>query len=207
MAKRILVLCGDQYHPAEPVLQGLRSAVPECDVEQAPNGNVHSIPDHFDALIIAKLNVTSPTDSTPWVDDDTDGAISDFVTSGKGCFIIHAGSAGYRETVSIRSITGGYFDQHPDACEVIYSAESENNLTSGFNSFTVHDEHYFVEIDDTVDCYLSSFSTHGSQPAGWTHSYGKGKVCVLTAGHFTEVWENQDFQTLLRNGIQWITNA
>jgi Uncharacterized protein conserved in bacteria len=78
-------------------------------------------------------------------------------------------------------------------------------IADGFEPFTLKDEHYFMEIiDDDLCVFLTSKSQHGEQPAGWVHTYGKGKVCVLTPGHNVEVWLHPSFQLLLKNSLNWL---
>jgi type 1 glutamine amidotransferase len=70
--------------------------------------------------------------------------------------------------------------------------------------FTIHDEHYEMIMDDrAVDVFLHTRSAHGVQPAGWTRREGAGKVCVLTPGHFPEVWLHDGMQQLLTNALRW----
>ncbi len=51
--------------------------------------------------------------------------------------------------------------------------------------------------------FLETASEHGRQPAGWTQTEGDGRICVLTPGHYLEVWLRPAYQVLLRNGLDW----
>ncbi len=73
--------------------------------------------------------------------------------------------------------------------------------------FTVHDEHYIMETDEGSDVFLESRSEHGVQPAGWTKEVGKGKVCVITPGHFAGVWADPGFQEVVSRSLGWLTGA
>jgi hypothetical protein len=56
--KRVLVLCGDRYHPAEMVMEGLRASVgSEFSFAVAPDGPLIELGDKYSAVVIAKLNV------------------------------------------------------------------------------------------------------------------------------------------------------
>ena len=81
-------------------------------------------------------------------------------------------------------------------------------LTAGSGPFTLVDEHYMMELDDTgADVYVTTTSEHGTQPGGWTRTEGEGRVCVLTPGHNVEVWGHPSFQALLTNGLRWCSKT
>ncbi len=202
---RVLVICGDQYHPADVVMSGLSAAVgQEFGFEQAPDGPLSGLDGEFTAIVLAKLNVSSPSDKTPWANAESDLLIRKFVEEGKGLFVIHAGTVGYRDAASIRRMTGGAFLRHPEACEVEIAPATSGQEHSGF---VVHDEHYFVELDPGQEVFLNSISSHGEQPAGWRSKSGKGRVCVITPGHFQDVWSHDQFQKLLQTELKRVANG
>ena len=195
MPKRALVFCGDQYHPAEPMLRALESAGQgEFVFEPAPDGPLAAMDPGYDLIVLAKLNASSETDRTPWATPESEAFISDAVEQGTGLLVIHAGSAGYPPEGLLRKATGGAFLHHPEPLDV--TLESSDGT-----SFTVHDEHYFADTDPDVTIFLHSRSEHGTQPAGWTKTHGQGKVYVLTPGHFAAVHDHPAFQQLLAKGL------
>jgi uncharacterized protein len=157
----------------------------------------------FDAVVLAKLNVKSPHDSSPWVDEVQEQLIRGFVESGGGLLVIHAGTVGYQSAPMVRALTGGAFQHHPEACSVELTPAA-HQLTAGGASFSVYDEHYFVEIDKDVEIFLTSHSIHGVQPAGWVKTAGRGRICTLTPGHESTVWGQESFQGLLHNALSWV---
>ncbi len=205
--KQVLVICGDQYHSAEDVMLGLgRVGKSDFHFQPANSAAVLAGDAAFDAVVLAKLNVKSPQDPAPWADETSDHLIREFVNSGGGLLVIHAGTVGYHSAPGIRSLTGGAFQHHPEACEVEL-LPSAHLLSTGVAPFTVRDEHYFVEIDSGVEMFLTSHSNHGGQPAGWTNTGGGGRVCALTPGHFPGVWAHQSFEQLLKNALLWVTHG
>ena len=206
--KRVLVLCGDRYHPAEMVMEGLRASVgSEFAFEVAPDGPLAELGEKYGAVVIAKLNVSSPTDPLPWADAHSDELLRKFVMTGGGLVVIHGGTVGYQEAPSIRQMTGGKFLHHPDACEVTFQPLEGFDLAAGTIAFTRPDEHYFVDIDGGQEVFLVSRSPHGEQPAGWTSSFGGGRVCVLTPGHEGAVWKHPEFKKLINKGLNWVTHG
>jgi type 1 glutamine amidotransferase len=200
MSSRALVFSGDQYHPADDVIAGLSDSGFEFAL--APDGPITSLDENIDLILIAKMNVNSPQDSTPWADEAASDLVESFVRSGKGLLVVHAGTVGYQG--KIRSMSGGTFIHHPHACEVTY-APSEHPLTLNVPEFAVHDEHYFVDFDGQANVFLTSTSASGKQPAGWCKNHGAGRTCTLTPGHFSAVWQDPTFHQLLGNALRWVT--
>ena len=208
MSKKVLAICGDQYHSDDHVMAGLRASLDEnFDLTQAPDGQISEFPDSYSAVVLAKLNVSSPTVSTPWTSESSGNALCDFVSNGGGLLVVHAGTVGYSIVPGIHKLTGGSFIQHPSACDVTIEPVPDHYLTNDAIAFTVHDEHYFVEHTDQSEDFLLTRSEHGVQPGGWTRTFGKGRVCVLTPGHFESVWRHPQFQSIVGNGLRWTTNG
>jgi uncharacterized protein len=206
MKRDALVIAGDQYHPAAVVMSGLAVAA-GSDFAFELVASVPEVDTRFGAVVLAKMNVTSELDSRPWVSPDSESRLQEWVASGNGLLVVHAGTVGYSNSCGIREMTGGAFLHHPESCDVTVAPMEGHPLTAGVSKFTVRDEHYFMEYVAEGELFLASHSVHGTQPAGWTMSVGEGRVCVLTPGHFAGVWSNSDFQQLLRNSLNWVTRA
>lgn len=204
MASQVLVICGDQYHPASDVMSGLAQACRTgVELLQADDAAWLASDESFDAIVLAKLNVKSPHDPSPWVDESQEHLLQGFVDSGGGLLVVHAGTVGYQSSPLIRELTGGAFLHHPETCSVELTPAA-HLLTAGAASFCVHDEHYFVEIDKDVEVFLTSHSKYGVQPAGWVKTAGRGRICTLTPGHESTVWGQESFQRLLHNALSWV---
>lgn len=198
------MVCEDQYHPASDVMFGLAQACrKDFEFHQADNAALLAGGATYDAVVLAKLNVKCPHDPSPWVDESQEELFRGFVDSGGGLLVIHAGTVGYQSSPLIRELTGGAFLHHPEACSVELTPAA-HLLTAGTASFTVQDEHYFVEIDKDVEVFLTSYSEHGVQPAGWLKTAGNSRICTLTPGHEPTVWGQESFQRLLHNALRWV---
>lgn len=208
MKTRTLVICGDAWHPAEVVQQGLDSvADPSFALEFITHGSRWSPAAMMDfpLVVVAKANHLCSTDQNPWLTAETQPAFRNFARHGGGLLFVHAGTC-YKDLPDMRGVIGGAFLNHPDQCPVTVSPSTRHPLTSGVNAFAVQDEHYFMTLEATdADVFLHSRSEHGMQPAGWTRTEGGGRVCTLTPGHNLGVWEHPEFQNLLRNGLNWLS--
>ncbi len=205
---KALVFCDDLYHPAATVRAGLAplaAAGWDFDWVEDATGWPTAALGSYSLALLAKSNVRSHADPTPWLTGAAESIFCDFVRRGGGLVVIHSGVAGYADVVPVRAVTGGIFLSHPPPCAVTVEPQPGHPLTAGvLESFSIHDEHYQIVLDDAqADVFLHTRSVHGVQPAGWTRTEGTGRVCVLTPGHFPEVWLHPMFQQLLTNALRW----
>ena len=204
---RTLVFCDDSAHPASLTRDGLAALGQpglQIDWVEDPAGWSTDSLNQYPLVIFSKANNRSRADHEPWASEETGQAFVDYVAGGSGLLVLHSGTALYDNTPSFCSLMGGVFTGHPAQCPVTVAPRADHPLTAGSAPFTLMDEHYMMEMNDpNVDLFLHTESEHGSQPAGWTRTEGKGRVCVLTPGHNPEVWRHPSFQALLRNSLDW----
>lgn len=202
----VLVLCDDRWHPASTPRRGLAplsSAFTFDFIENADEWSAEQMAD-YPVIILTKSDDTTATDQRPWMTDTVQQAFRDYVRMGNGLLVIHSGSATYAEKSVLRGLLGGVFTHHPPQCQVTVEPQAGHPLTTGSEAFTIKDEHYFMDLDDTeADVFLTTTSEHGTQPGGWTRSEGEGCVCLLTPGHNVEVWLHPSYQALMRNALRW----
>ena len=207
---RVLVLCDDQWHPAATVRAGLAplSGIFSFDfIEDAREWSAERMAG-YPAVLLSKSNQVSSRDHAPWVDDAVGAAFVEHVRGGRGLVAIHSGTAGYQEQPVLRGLLGGVFDRHPEQCVVTVAPRPDHELCRDAVSFDELDEHYMMLLDDqTADVFLTTRSTHGEQPGGWTRTDGKGRVCVLTPGHNLPVWLQPGYQALIANALRWASGA
>jgi uncharacterized protein len=131
-----------------------------------------------------------------------------YVSQGGSLLVIHSGSAGYEDRPLMRRLMGGAFAHHPPQCPVTVEARAGHPLAAGCATFTLTDEHYFMDVDDPqADVFLAASSEHGAQPAGWTRVVGAGRVCLLTPGHNLEVWLHPSYQAVIENILRWCAGS
>jgi hypothetical protein len=212
---KVAVVCHDIYHPGAVVRQGIDTLdMPGVewdfifDTTEWPREHF----DTYDVILLAKLNRRSDADPAPWLTGSVQQGFVDYVESGRGLLVIHAGTVGYQDEPVFRSLVGGVFNHHPEQCDVTVTSTSPPAplLRSGEIAvdFTVRDEHYFVDtFRDDLDVFLRSVSVHGDQPAGWTRNQGAGRVCVLTPGHNLEVWLAPQYQRCIAAALDWCAEA
>lgn len=204
--KRALVLCDDTYHPAATARAGFKPIEQTgFQFEYCENGNEinSSLLNGFPLVILAKSNVVSKHDQRPWLDENSQNLFADHVQNGNGLLVLHSGIVGYKHLSAAQKIIGGSFVRHPPECAVTMTPQKDHVITRDIMPFTVHDEHYFVELEQPApEVFLHSRSEHGMQPAGWSQETA-GRVCVLTPGHNLEMWLHPSFQKILLAAMLW----
>ena len=204
---KILVLCGDHWHPAHIAREGLGAlAGTEFSFDWIEDVRDWSpeFMQTYSLVILTKSDNVSSTDQSAWMTDSVQRAFADYVRKGNELLAIHSGTAGYAEKPVLRSLLGGVFVHHPEQCPVTMIPRAEHPLSAGISPFTLKDEHYFMALDDSqAGVFMITRSAHGEQPGAWRRMEGSGRVIVLTPGHNLEVWLNLSFQLLIRNSLHW----
>lgn len=207
---KICVISGDYYHPAEVIEKGL-NALPvvqngEVQLEFLPdtiNWQRGQIED-FDVVLLCKGNSKSPSDGEAWLTPEVQQEIVDYIENGGAVLVIHAGTVGYKNDSPIGHLIGGTFQHHPKPGEVQVSVETTPFFAISPQDFTIHDEHYWMDMfHNDMNVFMTSRQDDATQPAGWTRQQGKGRVCVLTPGHYLEVWQHPAYQQLLEAALHW----
>jgi uncharacterized protein len=204
---KILVLCGDAWHPPEVARKGLNALAGDDFafdwIEDARDWRPQMLT-AYPLVILTKSDNISATDKSSWMTDSVQAAFSVYIQQGNGLLAIHSGTAEYDQKPVIRGLLGGVFLQHPEQCPVTVKPVLGHPLCAGAAPFTLKDEHYFMALDDTqADVFLTTNSTNGEQPGGWRREAGRGRVTVLTPGHNLDVWLHPSYQTLLVNSLMW----
>lgn len=208
---RILVLCGDVWHPPEIPRRGLGTlAGSEFTfdwIEDAWDWTPE-IMAAYPLVVLTKSDNVSVADKSNWMTDTAQAAFSGYVRRGNGLIAIHSGTAEYEQKPVIRDLLGGVFLHHPEQCPVTMSPQPDHPLCSGIAPFTLQDEHYFMALDDPqADVFMTTSSLNGQQPGAWRREAGNGRVAVLTPGHNLDVWLHTSYQALLINMIRWCSKS
>lgn len=211
VAKRVTAVLGDFYHRRSWAVEALESAIQpireQLDIEyRTVDQLVESLASKPDAVILFAENRINPEDEEvkTWMDDDAAVAISSYVENGGGWLAWHSGMASYEEISPYTSMLHGYFKYHPTEHQhVTYYPEANSDLIEEGDSFTIIDEHYFVECDQAeTNVFLTSKSVDGSSIAGWYHDYGKGHVLCLAPAHLKDGLMHPTEQKLVLNAVK-----
>jgi type 1 glutamine amidotransferase len=203
---RVLVLCGDYWHPGHVARQGLGPLVQagfSFDWSEDPREWSVEVMHSYPLVVFARANEGASDERRPWMTGEIELAFKEYVRKGNGLLVIHSGSASYAKFPVLTALLGGAFTHHPAQCQVTLEPQGSHPLAAGVSPFTVFDEHYFMDREPDTEVFMASRSEHGVQPAGWTRREGQGRVCLLTPGHNLEVWLHPAYQALLQKAFHW----
>ena len=147
-----------------------------------------------------------------------------FLQSGKGLAVIHAGLACFREWPEYGEIIGARFDNHPWNSGSTISVKVDDPahpLNKAFTNprFLVTDEIYQVTGDysrenlrvllsiDAENTDISSEKVHrkdGDLALSWIKNYGKGRVFYFAFGHDHPVYWQPMLMQHLQDGLQFV---
>jgi len=201
--KKVTALVGDYWHKGDMIEEALRLAAGTLEGVELTFVEHTELTDALaakpDAVLLFKQNpLNAPKEPlNPWMSADIEQAILAYVENGGRWLAWHTGLAGYDKDGAYVGMLRGRFIHHPNMQPVTYVRPDGTELV------TLHDEHYFVEVDEgQTDVYLKSKSADGEQLAGWTHAYGKGRVDCLAPAHAREALLDSGFQALLAERLK-----
>lgn len=212
---KILVLCDDYWHPAEVLKRGLAflTDTHELDfIQDAKDILTPAFLRRYDLVINAKMNELNAANHTPWIDNDIAEVqvkdLKDYVEEGYGFLSLHAGNAWCWEKDLDRpycEFIGNAFVKHPPRCNIDMKMAGTHPITNGVAPFSVRDEHYELNhfANDITVIMEGTSAAGGTQPSAYVRSLGKGRICVLVPGHLLSVFENPEYQKLIRQAILW----
>lgn len=222
MAK-ILVICGDIWHPTEVIKAGF-SCLKDFPhqltyVEDAKDMLTASELEDYDLVICSKGNNVTGGNSVAWfeetVNECTPKDFENYVRNGGGFLALHAGCSFSEKNMAPNCLkpceeyigfVGCRFVTHPPRCPVTFRVlNGEHPVTAGVKDFCERDEHYQIEMTaEDAQILMESTSDHAAaMPAAYVREMGSGRLCALIPGHIRAVWQNPEFQKLLINAINW----
>jgi type 1 glutamine amidotransferase len=143
-----------------------------------------------------------------WLTPAQERKFEDYVQAGGRLFLYHDGFGYYPKDGAVSRVAKAYFIRHPAIVNIQVTPTGKlPELTEGVTPFTVADEEYQVEMDESQTAvFIESRSPeHGRAAQGWAHSYGKGKVAVFIPGHSPATISHPMVQRCVQNITAWLT--
>ena len=208
---KILAICedgeNDVYSHGKVAREGLSFLSGEGELTYAA-----TIPEDglsgYDAVIIAgdKIAPNVNVGAANEIGSDIEARFAEYLNGGGGLVFLHAGVVICARSPFLKSVAGCVFLNHPEQCVVEYEITSPHAIAEGANGFAETDEQYFIDFFAAdAQIFLEGRSKHGGQIAGYARTHeGRGRVCVLTPGHNLAVFQNEQYQKIIRNAVLWV---
>lgn len=211
---KVLVLCGDYWHPAEVIRRGMEALAGkefQFDfVEDAKDILYPEMLRQYDVIMNCKMNHLSESNQTEWfqpgVTEVTPEHFRQFVEQGGGFLAVHGGAAyDEKDSSGYTDFLGCFFVRHPARCDIQLTVEQKHPVTEGVDGFVYHDEHYCLSVTakDAQELCTTHSATGGDQVGGYVRSLGKGRMCMLAPGHVLSTWMQPEFQRMVENALRW----
>ena len=220
--KRVLAILGDAYHCVAPLDAALVGRLRKSGFEAVTIMD-YAVPfdefSSYDLIIMSRegreyvkyfrerdTNTASKA-RADWMSPAQEQKFVDYVSAGGKLFLYHDGVGNYPKGGGISRVAKAYFIRHPAIVSIEVTPTGKlPELTRGITPFTVADEEYELEMDESqTSVFIESRSPeHGRHPQGWAHTYGKGKVAVFIPGHSTPVINHPMVQRSIQNIIDWL---
>ena len=221
----LLVISGGQhpYEESTPVLEAfLKAACHDVTVMSEPGvlGDGDAM-GRYDALVFN----TRREGETTLAKNEQQG-LKDFIGSGGGFVCIHISGCvpdswpEYRDLTGGGGVTGESF--HPPYGKMTVNVTDPSSPgAEGISDFETSDELYMgVDLAPGSDVFITADGEEGTHPwrgepthmpggtfpLGWTRRHGEGRVFVTLLGHNGLSFETPEFQRMVLNGVNWVTN-
>jgi type 1 glutamine amidotransferase len=217
---RVLLLSGQNNHDWQqttPALQKLFSETGrfEVDVTQRPAQLTAEMLEPYD-VILSNWNRFDRRGglSADWP-KSTQEAYVNFVRSGKGHVVVHAGSSSFPDWVEYQKLSLATWQMgktgHGPIHDFNVRLEAvDHPITRGLSNFKTRDELWHrAAVQQNATVLASAFSepdksgSGQNEPVALIHQYGQGRAFTLLLGHDVEGIGNPGFAKLLTRGTQW----
>ena len=222
--KKILLLCDDQWHPGQVIIDGVAPLMEEgFEIDMITDAHDFS-PESlttYSVVLLSKSDETSGENQNSWKSEKLQKSFVEYVENGGGLLAVHSGVVAGEETERLDKLIGCRFISHPEQTMVTVAPLKPHPITCGVKTFQELDEHYRVEIlQEDLEILFGAYSPaqgieskYQTEPytnspeflslSGYVRKVGRGRVCVLTPGHNLKVWLNESFQRTLKNALYW----
>ena len=221
---------GHPYHESTPVLLDFLGKDGH-EVKMTDDASILTTDEmgEFDALVFntrREFDAASDTDMT--LTENQRIALSQYVGGGHGFVCIHISGCRPKDWQEYHDITGGGWisgeSYHPPYGQfTVNVSDSDHPCAEGIEDFVTNDELYMnIATKSGNDVFLTASAEDGTHawgpnraptfmPGGaydlaWTRTYGNGKVFKTTLGHNGLSFQTPQFQRLVLNGVNWVTD-
>ncbi len=130
-------------------------------------------------------------------------AVLAYVSGGGGLVCIHNGII--MGDYELAQMVGAKFTHHPPYQRLAFRPTGDHPILAGIGTFAMDEEPYQFALDPFTERTMLLEYEWDRQwwPAGWVHTFGRGRIVYLAPGHDVEAFRNQTFRRLIVNSCHW----
>ena len=221
---------GHPYHESTPVLLDFL-AKDGHEVQMTEDASILTTDamKEFDALVFnTRREFDAARDMDTTLEENERVALSQYVGGGHGFVCIHISGCRPADWHEYHDITGGGWisgeSYHPPYGQfTVNVSNSDHPCAEGIGDFVTNDELYMniasrpgndvfltAEAEESTHAWgpdrAPTFMPGGAYDLAWTRGYGNGKVFKTTLGHNGLSFQTPQFQRLVLNGVNWVTD-
>lgn len=214
----VLILSGSNNHDwktTTPVLVRTlqASGTFHVDVEDRPDRLTPAAFANYD-VVLSNWNSWGDESGPDW-SAVARAAFTNFVQSGGGLVVVHAGSSSFYDWPDYQRISGGSWDLGRTAHGPIHEFDVRiegggHPVVSGLDGFRIKDElWHHTGFQPGVQVLASAYSDAAQggsgrwEPVAVAQQVGQGRVFFLVLGHDADAMSNEGFRSLLLRGTTW----
>jgi len=151
-------------------------------------------------------------------DEEKEGYLQ-LTKQGKGFLFLHHSLVSYLAWEEFSKIRGGKYPISipPDSINdgkymhdidlLIKIQDTGHSITADMKDFWIHDEGYSnTQVHDGVTPLLKTSHPNCAELFAWTNRYNNSKIVYLMGGHDKLAYENENYQTLVRNSMTYLAD-
>jgi type 1 glutamine amidotransferase len=157
------------------------------------------------------------------IDGEQKRNLTECLRNGKPLIALHHSICAYDNWPEYYKILGGKYFQSESRPEggkmepgsgytgkkfIVKISNPNHPVTKGIKDFEITDETYKgYYVEDGVTPLLTTIEPTSTPVIGWTKKYGKARVITLQSGHDAPAYGNESFRKILKQAIEWATEA
>jgi hypothetical protein len=165
--------------------------------------------DHYDAFLFFFMMKEGPTDEgIPGYCGKPKSAIERLGQTGQGIIVLHHALLAYPEWPVWSDMVGiqdrSLSEYRHDEKITIKIADNTHPITQGLSDWIMVDETYLMaNAEDPCKVLLQTDHHQSMETIAWVNQYKTNRVFCLQSGHDHQTWEDENFKTVLKRGIEW----
>jgi uncharacterized protein len=194
------------FHKLFRSLDGINSYIQHIDDFASTPEEVR---DRYDVVLFFFMMQADPTDEgLPGYCGQPKSAIENLKQTGQGIVVLHHALLAYPQWSTWDKIVGirerNLTQYQHDEKIKIKVVDTIHPITKGLSDWIMVDETYLMaNAENDNHILLKTDHQKSMETVAWVRQYETNRVFCFQSGHDHQTWENNNFKTVLKSGIEW----